>query len=155
MRSIKHTIQCHCVLPQYKNRPEPVFHKFIAFGIIDESDTLISKFVKCNNCGAVHKVFDICKSEICIGKEDSSAVIEIADIQMMLPEDIVSILDSYDRELPDYEHALFIMQNKKYDEKVKLSFEAMETEVVGKYLTFQSGGKAMIETFVEDFDEKI
>ena len=35
---IKHTIECNCVLPQYKNIVPIVFHKFIVFSIINEDE---------------------------------------------------------------------------------------------------------------------
>ncbi len=122
--------------------------------MIDESDTIVSKYVKCNHCEAVHKVYDVCKSEICIGKEDSMAVLQKKDIQMMIPTDIYDIMEAYNCDIPDFEHALFILQNKKYEEKVLLTKEVLEEEVIGKVLTFNTEGKAMIETFVEKFDEK-
>ena len=70
-KGTKHLIQCHCLLPQYRNKPDPVFHKFPVFSVIDESDTVILKYAECNNCGAAHKVYDICKSEILTGRDEA------------------------------------------------------------------------------------
>ena len=114
--------------------------------MIDESDTIVSKYVKCNHCEAVHKVYDVCKSEICIGKEDSMAVLQKKDIQMMIPTDIYDIMEAYNCDIPDFEHALFILQNKKYEEKVLLTKEVLEEEVIGKVLTFNSEGKAILHS---------
>ena len=153
MKSIKHTIQCHCILPQYRNQAEPVFHKFVVFGELDSSDTLIAKYVNCNHCSAVHRVYDVCKSEIVIGKEDSSAVTTISDLRMMVPPDIVSVLDSYDCELHVFEHVFHILKYKLYDETVILSKEVMEEEVIGKRLTFSKEGLPTITSFMEEFNE--
>jgi len=155
VKSIKHTIQCHCILPQYRNREEPVFHQFIAFGVIDDSDTLISKYVNCNHCSAVHRIFDVCKSEIVVGKEDINSTVSIDDVSLMIPKDIVSVLEAYDCDLPEYEHALFIYQNKLFNESIILTRDSMESEVIGKRLTFTKMGSASIESFVEKFDEQI
>jgi hypothetical protein len=155
VKSIKHTIQCHCILPQYRNRKDPVFHKFVAFGVIDDSDTLISKYINCNHCSAVHKIYDVCKSEIVVGKEDLNSVVSIDDLTVMMPEDIVSVLESYNCNLPEYEHAFHILQNKLFSESVTLTRDIMENEVLGKRLKFNKLGLASIESFVEKFDEKI
>ena len=73
-------VECHCVLPQYRNRKEVVYHSFVVFSIIDEAGTVIPKHATCNNCGVIHNVRDICKSEIIPGRE-IGAVIEIDDIK--------------------------------------------------------------------------
>lgn len=154
MNFIKHTIQCHCILPQYRNREDPVFHKFVAFSKIDDSDTLVSKYVNCNHCGVVHKIYDVCKSEIIVGKEDIVSVVSIDDVSLMIPKDIVSVLESYDCDLPTYEHVLHIIQNRLFSEKVGLTRDKMENEVVGKRLSFNEMGIVSIESFVEKFDEQ-
>ena len=64
MQGFKHLVQCHCILPQYRKMKDPVFHKFVVFSTIDKKDNVEPKNVQCNNCGVIHKVFDICKSEI-------------------------------------------------------------------------------------------
>ena len=70
---VKHLIECHCTLPQYRNRPDIVYHKFPVFSLL-ESDSVVEKLARCNNCDAVHRVFDVCKSEIFIGDLDISAI---------------------------------------------------------------------------------
>ena len=155
MKSIKHTIQCHCILPQYRNREDPVFHKFVVFGVIDDSDTLISKYINCNHCSAVHRIYDVCKSEIVVGKEDMRSVVTIDDISLMIPSDIVSVLESYNCDLPEYEHVLHILGNKLFNEHVVLTKDLLENEVVGKKLSFSNVGIASIESFVEQFDEQV
>ena len=60
----KHTIQCHCILPQYKGRKDPIFHKVVVFSVIGDDDKVQEKIVNCNNCGVPHRIIDICQSEI-------------------------------------------------------------------------------------------
>ena len=70
---VKHLVECHCVLPQYRNRQELVYHKFTVFSLL-EDDSVVEKLVRCNNCDAVHRVFDVCKSEIFIGDLDLTTI---------------------------------------------------------------------------------
>jgi len=153
VKSIKHTVQCHCILPQYRNKKDPVFHKFVVFGALDNSDTLLAKYVKCNHCSAVHRIYDVCKSEIVIGKEDSSAITTIEDLRLMVPPDIVSVLDSYNCELHVFEHVFHILKHKLYEEHVILTKEVMDEEVIGKRLVFSKEGMPTITSFMEEFSE--
>ena len=118
MQGLKHLVQCHCILPQYRKMKDPVFHKFVVFSTIDNNDNVEPKNVQCNNCGVIHKVFDICKSEILHSKEDLKTLISKKDIQMMLPNKLSEILDSYDVDLPTWEQAHFIIKNKLWNSQI-------------------------------------
>tara|TARA_Y100000592_G_scaffold100054_1_gene178398 strand:+ start:1377 stop:1598 length:222 start_codon:yes stop_codon:yes gene_type:complete len=72
----------------------------------------------------------------------------------MIPKDIVSVLESYNCDLPTYEHVLHILQYKLFKESVVLTKDIMEEEVVGKKLSFDKMGMVSIESFVEKFDEQ-
>jgi len=147
MEGIKHLIECHCVLPQYRHRDDPVFHKFIVFSIIDDSDTVVPKYAQCNNCEVVHKITDLCRSEVLGGRDELRSVITIDDLKIMIPEDIARILESYDCDLPTWENVLFILQNKKWGSSVIASREVLEDERHGKMLTFVGPGQTKIEAF--------
>ena len=41
MAGIKHLIECHCMLPQYRNKKDRQYHKFVVFSIIDNADCVI------------------------------------------------------------------------------------------------------------------
>lgn len=147
-KGVKHLLQCHCVLPQYKNMAEPVFHQFMVFSIIDlESDTVIPKFSECNNCGAVHKVIDFCKSEIVVGREDMRSQLSIDDIQHSIPSALFELLESYDKEIPDFEHAQFILENESWDDYIVLTREEIEDYVQGKLVRFISNEKFRVESY--------
>ena len=146
MKGIKHIIECHCVLPQYKNVAKPVYHKFIVFSIIDDSETIIPKHASCNNCGVIHNVYDVCKSEILPGKE-LGAVMQIEDCKLMLPSSINSVLENYNRSIEDYEHALFILQNKKWGDWIVVNREEEDGTVSGKILKISGPGQYRIEPF--------
>ena len=147
-KGIKHLIQCHCVLPQYKNSANPVFHKFAVFSVIDESDTVILKYAECNNCGAAHKVYDICKSEILTGRDEVTSRLNKEDFKYSLPGDLFELLNQYDRELSDFEYSQFIIDNEKWDSTIVLSREEMDDHIQGKLLRFISSSKFRIESYL-------
>ena len=148
MKGFKHLIQCHCILPQYRNRPDPVFHQFVVFSTIDESDTVEPKYVQCNNCNIVHKVYDLCKSEIIAGKDELMSVGTIEDVMYMVPEDIRGVLKNYGADLPTWEHAAFTLQNKVWGTSIILTKDVLENETQGKLLNIEGPGKFKIETFI-------
>ena len=149
MRGIKHTIECTCILPQYKYKSPTVFHQFIVFSIIKESDELIEDYAQCNNCGIIHKIIDVCKSKILTGQEKVSSAISIEDIKLMIPTDLSAVLDNYSCDLPNWQHAHFIYSNKKWGDKIILTRELLEEEARGKILLFESANKFKIQPFVE------
>jgi len=143
---IKHLIECNCSLPQFRNRPERVFHKFLVFSIIDENNRVIPKYVQCNNCGSIHKVVEIGKSEF-TGRDESHALLTIEDIKLSIPSDIRDILDDYRLELPYWEEVAFIYENQRWGSTVILSSEEEEPGVkVTKTIKFIGPGSAKIET---------
>jgi len=154
MRGIKHLIQCHCILPQYKERKEPLFHQFVVFSVVDESDTCIPKYVQCNNCGVVHKVVDICRSELVVGRDELATVTNIDDISLTIPEDIRNILATYKADIATWENAQFILQNDIWGSHLVLTKDVLDDDTQGKMLVFNGPNKFNIETFIrKDFVE--
>ena len=146
MQGLKHLIQCHCVLPQFKNSTDPVFHKFVVFSLIDDSDTVQPKFAQCNNCGIVHKIVDICKSELTT-KEDSKSIPTIQDIELSIGADLAALLKGYDCDLATWEQAEWIVLSKSFSNLIILSREEIDDEVHGKRLLFLENGRFRIEAF--------
>jgi hypothetical protein len=146
MKGIKHMVECHCVLPQFRHRPNPPFHKFIVFSVIDDGDTTIEKHSKCNNCGIIHNVFDVGKSQIMTGQEEG-AVIEINDIELMIPRSVSDILHNYNCDVPVWEHVLFILQNAEWDTNIILSRESDNGIVSGRILKIISHGNYQIQPY--------
>ena len=148
MNGFKHLIQCHCILPQYRNRPDPVFHQFVVFSTIDESDTVSPKYVQCNNCSVIHKVYDLCKSEIIAGKDELLSVATIEDIMYTIPEDIRGVLENYNADLPTWEHTQFTLHNKVWGTSVILTKDVLDNETQGKLLRIEGPREFKIETFI-------
>ena len=103
MLGVTHTIECHCVLPLYKNKTPTVYHRFVVYNKVDENGSVLPKYVNCNNCGITHFVYEICKSEIKVGKEDLSTVRKINEVKLSLPKKLVKFLESYEVETFVYE----------------------------------------------------
>tara|TARA_E500000331_G_scaffold353887_1_gene405612 strand:+ start:1981 stop:2346 length:366 start_codon:yes stop_codon:yes gene_type:complete len=116
--------------------------------VIDDSDTVIPKYVQCNNCGAVHKVYDICKSEMITGRDELNTVTTISEIRRGLPTDIREILDSYDCDLPIWENVLFIYLNKMWGQTVVMTRDTLNNEVQGKVLRLNSEDSILIENYI-------
>jgi hypothetical protein len=149
VEGIKHLIQCHCILPQYRNSKNPVFHKFSVFSILDlVSDTVTHKFAECNNCGAAHKIVDICKSEIVIGKDEVTSQLSVSDLKHSIPDSLFELLETYDRELPDFEYAQFILERALWDKYVILTREEINGDIQGKLVRFISHDKFRVESYI-------
>jgi len=144
-----HLLECTCILPQYLNTQKPVFHKFRVFSIIDEDDKVEEKFVQCNNCGIVHKIIDICKSQVIHGKEELANVVTIKDIKLSFPQRLAEVIDDYKCEVYVWEHAKFILDSERWGSYVVLNSEELEGKKVGKFLVINSADKFGISTFEE------
>jgi len=149
MKGLKHLVECHCVLPQYRKQENPPYHRFVVFSLIDDSETVIPKHAKCNNCGVIHQVIDICKSEIQLGQV-VGAILSKEDCATMLPAGVKQMLEAYACEVSDWEHALYILQNEKWDEFIIVHREETEIgDLTGKILKFLDSGKYRLEPFLQ------
>lgn len=153
MEGMKHLIQCHCILPHLRNKKETIFHSFVAFSILDDEGNVIPKDAICNNCGVVHRIVDLCKSEI-TSKEKSSSIISIDDIKLMIPSDLSNILTNYNCDIATWEQAYFIYSNKKWKSKIVIAKESDDSTIKGKILTIVNSKKFLIETFETNVDIK-
>ncbi len=145
---IKHNIKCLCVLPQYRKRVDPPNHEFVVFSVIDESDTLESKLAQCNNCGVIHEVIDVCKSIIATNREEL-VLLSKDDIKIMLPTPVLNLLESYDCDITTWEHALFILNEQKWNDFIILERNSTDEGYDGKILRFTGLNKFMVEPYID------
>lgn len=110
VEGLKHLIQCHCVLPQYRNANPAIFHKFVVFSLV-EDDVVKEKIVQCNNCGVLHRIVDHCKSEIIHGKDSSSAVRTVEDVELNIPEKLAAYLKSQQVDIATWEQVEWVLDN--------------------------------------------
>jgi hypothetical protein len=150
LKGQKHLITCRCILQQFKSQNNPPFHKFVVFSVINtENDEVQVKLSQCNNCGIVHKVTDICKSEI-LSKDSISSLTTIDDIKVNLPEKLLSVLDRYEIDLPSWEHINFIIENESWGECEVLSSDNIDDVVQGKYIVFYGKNLFKIEQYTKE-----
>lgn len=152
----KHLVKCRCILQQYKNVVNPPFHMFVVFSIINDDDVVQVKFVQCNNCGVVHKVYDINKSKIMVGKEHLSSVRTIDEIKPSISEKLCAILETNDVDVATWEAVEFIIENEKWGEFVALTQDTDGDLKQGKLLVILGKHDLFkVESFVEsDFVEE-
>lgn len=115
IEGVRHLIECHCILPQFRNRQTPVYHKFIVFSTVDD-DKVNKKLVQCNNCGILHKVVDLCKSEIAHGMEEGASLRTIEDIKLSFPQNLSDFLVQQKVDITIWEYVEFLIDNKQEKE---------------------------------------
>lgn len=157
-RGQRHLVKCKCYLPQFRGKDNPPQHQFIVFSIVDDDDAVRVKFVQCNNCAAVHKVTDICKSDILVGKDSIASIISIDDIKSSIPSNLSDILERHQSDVSVWEQAQFIYDNKKWGEFVILASEEDSGVKQGKYVRLMSETFFKIESFSREdtatYDER-
>jgi hypothetical protein len=133
-----------------KGKNSPIFHSFVVFSIVSDDGLVLEKFSQCNNCGVIHRVYDICKSEL-LKKEQHASIQTILDISLSLPTELNNILTTYQCDIAIWEHIQFIFSNKKWGEHVILTRETEDGVTNGKRLVIAGQKKFKIEpiTFSE------
>lgn len=147
---LKHLITCRCVLPQFKRHENPPQHQFVVFSVLDDNDVVRTKFAQCNNCGIVHKVIEINKSEIVQGREDMRSIPKIDDIRLSLPQGLAALLDQNDADLPTWEATQHMYDNQQWGGFVVLSTDEEEGLRQGKYVRILGKNTFKIETFTRE-----
>lgn len=143
---IRHLIECNCILPQYKKRKNPVWHKFPVFSIVDLKDKVLEKIAQCNNCGIVHKVTEIGVSEI-TKKENIKSIRTISDIKYGLPESFVGLLEQHKCDISTWEEIEFILEEERWGSFVVLSQEDVDLNIHGKMMIIKGPSFTKVESF--------
>ena len=147
MSGQRHLIECHCILPIYKNRQKPIYHKFAVYSLIDEKTGNVQpKYVNCNNCGVTHYVKEFCKSEIKIGKEDIKSVRVIREVSLSLPEKILKLLDEYNCTIDIYEEVEDVIESRDYPRDLVIKREIVDEKYHLKILRIISESRYKISS---------
>jgi len=150
---LKHLIECHCTLRIYEGSDNHLYHKFPVYSKFDKSGKIIEKLVQCNNCGTIHKVYDVCKSDILkSGKDDHNTGVDIEDISFQLSDKIVRVLEKYDCDVSTWEQVLDYVENEAWNQKVVISRELIEGKYHVKAMTLIDDSKIKIESKVIEND---
>jgi hypothetical protein len=124
---IKHLVECNCILPQFKNLPDPLFHKFVVFSEIDENNEFIPTIVTCNNCGSAHRVYEVSRTEL-LKNESTKNIISKDDMKLFFSEKLQVILEKYECDLPVWQEIQFIIENEMWGKEVILLRENEESK---------------------------
>ena len=147
----RHLIECHCILPIYKDKTPPVYHKFAVYSILNEkTGNVIPKYVNCNNCGVTHYVEEFCKSEIKLGKEDIKSVRDVREVSLSLPNKIVDLLNEYNSTIDIYEEVEDIIDNNSYPQSIVIKREIIDECYHLKLLSVKSEDRFKISSEVLD-----
>lgn len=144
IEGLRHLVECHCILPQYRNRNPPIYHKFVVFSII-EDDKVKPKLSQCNNCGIIHKIVDICKSEIAHGMEEGSSIRGIDDIKLSLPQKICDFLSQQKPDLSTWEYIEFVIENN-FESEVILNKDQKDDVTQLKILHIKPDGSFKVKS---------
>jgi hypothetical protein len=145
---IKHLIECQCILKIFENKTKPLYHKFVVFSFIEKED-IEEKYVTCNNCDIVHRVYDICKSEIKWGKEGyKSLVCTKEDVAFNLKsngkQNIADLLSINNIEVPDWELVDYLLE-ENLEGHIILDKKEIDNNINYKVLYFLKDGKIKIK----------
>lgn len=146
----KHLLTCRCILQQYKSLKHPPFHKFVVFSVLDDADVVQKKFVQCNNCGIIHKITDLCKSTIIQSKENMNSLITIDDIKPSISSQLTKILEISQADLPTFEAAQYVVENKQWGDIVILTSETSDDSKNIKYIRILGENLFKVETHIKD-----
>ena len=143
---LKHLITCRCVLPQFKRAPDPPQHQFVVFSVINDDNTVRPKFAQCNNCGIVHKVVDVCRSEVG-QRETVGSILTPDEIKATLPQPLANALDANSVDQATWEYAKFVYDNKQWGTFVVLTTDEEDGMRQGKYVQILGENMFQIDTF--------
>jgi hypothetical protein len=96
----------------------------------------------------VHKIYDLCKSEIVQGRDELRSVTKLEEISLSLPQDLRDVLKSYECDITVWEHLRFILEERRWGDRVVLTRENINGEVVGKVMTVSAGDRFSLEDYI-------
>ncbi len=143
----KHLVRCRCVLPQFKHAANPPAHQFTVFSVINDDDSVKPKFAQCTNCGVIHRVYELGRSDIMPGREAMSSILSINDIRTSLHEMLIAVLENSKADLPTWEAVQFILENKQWGNFVVLTTDTEGDLKQGKYVRILGEKLFKIETY--------
>jgi hypothetical protein len=149
-QGLKHLVRCRCTLPQYKHVKNAPLHQFPVFSIIDDNNQVVVKFAQCNNCGIIHKVSEINKSEILPNREHLSSLLSLDEIKTTIPAQLAAIFESNDVDITSWEAARFIIEQKQWGNFILLNVDTAEGIKQGKYVVILGENLFRIDSFISE-----
>lgn len=146
---LKHLVTCRCVLPQFKRREDPPQHQFVVFSVVQDDGTVTTKFAQCNNCGIIHKVTEINRSEV-VSRESMGSLTTVDDMKLGMPAQLANALEAADVDVATWEHARYVWDNKLWGSFVVLSTDEEDGLRQGKYIQILGENMFKIDTFTRE-----
>ena len=146
MKGTKHLIQCHCVLPQYRKMVDPIFHKFVVYSKIDEDEKVEHKLVRCNNCDAVHRIIDLCRSEIVTKIEDTDVIVDIEELKLGIPDKLNKILEKNNCDIATFEAIDHVLEEESWGSEIVISRQTQGEKINLKILQVKGEDKFRMKT---------
>ena len=69
------------------------------------------------------------------------------ELSPQIRTDVARVLDSYDCELPSWEHAEFILNNQQWGNMITLTRDEADDEITGKALQIEGPSQISIVTY--------
>ena len=152
MNYINHVVDCQCILQIYSKVEKPIYHKFVVFSTITE-DNFDIKYVECNNCGLIHEVYDVGKSNLkSDGDKYKALVTTKEDLQYNLPEKYVNFLvKNKVEETYIWENINYLLENNIAG-NIIYNKETIDNKVICSFISINEDNTFKIykETFQRD-----
>lgn len=116
------------MLKQQLEQREPEQFRFLTCSLLIDN-VVVPSYVECPNCGIMHRVHDVCRSDIQNRAELTGAVQTIDEIRASLPDKVSSLMSSYELDISSWQQAQLIVENCLWGEHVILKTEALPDNV--------------------------
>jgi len=127
----------------------PPAHQFVVFSIIGDDDKVQVKFAQCNNCGILHKVTDICKSDI-MARDVMTSLVTIDDIKPSIPEGLRVLLENNHADLATWEAVQYLFTSQTWGGFVVISSDTEDGIKQGKYVRVMGENLFRVEGFTRN-----
>lgn len=135
------------MLPQFRKMEDPIFHKFVVYSKFDENQKVKSRLARCNNCDAVHRIIDLCRSEIVTKIEDTDTIVDEEDIKLGLPDKVITILEKNNSDIATFEAVDHLIECESWGSEVVVSRQTVENQKIHlKILEIKSEDKFRLKT---------
>lgn len=140
----RHLVKCRCVLTQFKRMADPPAYEFVVFSELVDGQVQV-KLVACPNCGIIHKVVDLCASEI-LNRDDSRTVTTIEDVKVSLSSMVSAVMEKHEVDISVWEHARWIIENERWGSFVVLGQENVQGGKNSKIMIILGSSLFRVET---------
>jgi hypothetical protein len=110
---------------------------------------VIPSYAQCNHCNAIHKIIDICSSEI-LRKDELASLETVNELKYGIPKKLAEELERINVPLYIWQEINFIFQNESWKDGVQnvvIASEVIDDETTGKYISIRGAETFFINKF--------